>query len=80
MRAPQEILKQTNELAALFYKLLGYNSPDGFRFYLSKHGHEQAVWRQACIAQEELTGTDIINVLEECEESTNEQNNKVENL
>lgn len=67
-RTPEEILKQTNELAAMFYKEWGYVSPKGFRFDLSNHGHEVIAWNQACIAQLVLTQTDIDDVMSEIEE------------
>lgn len=72
MRTPKQILEQTNELAAMFYKCQGYKSPKGFRFDKSNHGHEQIAWAQACIAQEELTGTDLEDVLIELEDETSE--------
>ena len=68
MRTPEEIIEQTNNLAAMFYKCWGYNSPKGFRFDLSNHGHEQIAWQQACIAQLELTQTDVDDALSEIEE------------
>ena len=68
MRTPQEILDQTNGLAARFYECFGYESPEGFRFDKSYHPHEQTAWRQACIAQEVLTYTDMDNVIDDIEE------------
>lgn len=68
MRTPEEILDQTNRLAAMLYRCWGYDSVDGFRFDLSNHGHEQIAWQQACIAQLELTKTDIDDVMSEIEE------------
>ena len=68
MRTPEEILKQTNEIARRFYKCWQYDAPEGFRFDLSNHGHEQIAWQQACIAQEILTDTDIDDVMSELEE------------
>lgn len=70
MRTTQEIFKQTNELAAKFYKCWGYTSAKGFRFDESNHGHEQIAWKQACIAQEVLTQTDMVDVVDEvyCDE------------
>ena len=70
MRTAEQIFKQTNELAAMFYKCWGYNSPDGFRFDLSNHGHEQIAWQQACIAQLELTQTDVEDAIAEIEDDT----------
>lgn len=68
MRTAKEILEQTNELAAKFYACWGYRSSPNFRFDLSNHGHEQIAWRQACIAQEILTDTDVDDALSEIEE------------
>lgn len=68
-RTPKQILNQTNSLAAKFYRCWGYKSPKNFRFDESIHGHEMIAWRQACIAQEELTSTCIEDVLEEIEDN-----------
>ena len=64
-RTNQEILDQTNDLAAKFYAQWGYTNKKGFRFDQSTHGHEIIAWNQACIAQEELTGTDVWGCIDE---------------
>lgn len=67
-RSNQQIIDDTNALAAKFYACWGYVVKEGFPFNLSIHGHEQIAWKQACIAQEELTGTDIEDVLTDMDE------------
>jgi len=57
-RTDYEIVKQTLALAREFYAAQGYQAPEGFLFYESKHPQEQCMWALACIAQETLTGTD----------------------
>lgn len=46
-------------LARRFYKEHGYDVPEGFKFYESRHPQELAMWNMACIAMDELTGTDL---------------------
>lgn len=74
-RTNQEIIDQTNLLARQFYLLRGYEVPEGFRFdeqSEASHPHEIQAWQQACFAQEELTGTDVEDVLSDMEDSTDE--------
>ena len=68
-RSIQEIITQTNELARQFYSNLGYeeNRKD-FLFYKSQHPTELAMWKMACIAQLELTETDVEEILDEYED------------
>lgn len=69
-RTAKQIVDQTHELAELFYRRLGYNHDRAKHgnLYDSKHPTELACWEMACIAQEELTGTDPENALSDLEE------------
>lgn len=57
-RSDKKIAKQTLALAAQFYRLMGYQTPPGFRFDQSEHPQELMVYEMAVLAQIELTETD----------------------
>lgn len=69
-RTDQEILDQTNELARLFYQIhdRGGTVEKGFRFDLSEHPQEKQCFQMACIAQEVLTETDVIQAIDNLED------------
>ena len=67
-RTDKEIIEQTNNLAKDFYKVMGYNGIEGFRFYESSHPQERLCWILACKAQEKLTNTEIEDILDNLEE------------
>jgi hypothetical protein len=74
MRTSQEIVDQTNKLARRFAKLDGWDAPNGCRFWETdgfgyKTARKNRYWEMACIAQEELTGTDAENALAKLESS-----------
>ena len=64
----EQIVAKGLELARMLYKAHGYEVPEGFKFYDSQHPQEQSMWNLACIAFEELTGTDLNDALANCEE------------
>ena len=67
-RTPQEILDQTNRLSRDLYAIRGYLVPEGYEFHNATHPQEREAWAMACIAQYELTGTDLDDVLAELAE------------
>lgn len=54
----KQIVQRANQLAREFYAQIGYEAKVGFRFDLSCHPQERAMWRCACCAMEMLLGTD----------------------
>ena len=73
MRTNQEIVDQTNDLARRMAEASGWVAPEGYRFWLPAvsftNPRPLLYWKLACIAQEELTGTDAENALAELEDS-----------
>ncbi len=67
-RTAQEIVNDANDLAREFYSLLGYSAQEGFRFDLSHHPQEQAMWRMACLAIDRLQGTEVEEAVAELED------------
>ena len=66
------IVDQTNALARRMAEAFNWEAPEGYRFWLpANSGNPRALlyWRLACIAQEELMGTDAENALAELEDS-----------
>lgn len=62
----EELVAKCNALARLFYKSLGYDVDEGYRFDQARHPQELGMWNQACIAFEELLCTDMENALSNC--------------
>ena len=70
-RTAQEIVDQTNEIARIIYKGMGYTSPEGFEFHtetINRHPHEENCWASACEIQELMTGTEVDDAIEELED------------
>lgn len=70
-RTAQEIVDQTNTIAAIIYLGMGYQSPKGFEFHtytINRHPHETNCWDSACKIQELLTDTDPNDALDELED------------
>ena len=61
----QEIVDGCNRLAAMFYKMQGYEAKKGFKFYNAHHPMEMCMWDMAVVAYEELKATDVMSVLAE---------------
>ncbi len=60
MRTDEEIVEQTNDLAIKLYSKMGYKvTAKNFRMWKSEHPTELLCWKMACVAQEELTETDV---------------------
>lgn len=66
-RSPKQILDQTHDLAVEFYALQGYDHNTANHGYLfdSQHPTEQLMWHMACMAQLEITETDVNELLSE---------------
>jgi hypothetical protein len=67
-RTPAEIIAAANELAREFYKVRGYEVPEGYQFQKATHPHEVQCWYMTKIAYEFLMGTELEQVLEEMED------------
>lgn len=65
----QKIVADGNALARMFYRRMGYERPDGYRFDKATHPQERMCWAMACDAVEHLFGTDLEEVLAELEEA-----------
>lgn len=67
MRTDREIVDQTNKLARELYHRWGFNAPEGYRFDQATHPAEVIAWELACIAQLNLTDTDVEDALQNLE-------------
>lgn len=67
-RTEEMIVADANRLAKIFYGLLGYTVKDGYRFDQARHPQEQAMWKMAVIAYENIEGTDVEDALAQIEE------------
>lgn len=63
VRTDQQIINQTNALAAELYAIRGYKAPKGHKFWLATHPHAVEAWSGACAAQLMLTHTDVGDAL-----------------
>ena len=71
MRTSQEIVDQTNAIARIIYKQMGYVAPQGYEFHgetINRHPHERQCWRSACLIQELMTFTDAEDALSDIED------------
>lgn len=60
-RTPAQIYKQTMELARGMYRQAGYvDSRVNPMFHCSYHPQERRMWEAAVLAQEVLTGTEVL--------------------
>ncbi len=62
-RTDEEIVRQANDLARLFYAMEGYRVEVGYRFDAARHPHERRCWKMACVAFEVLQQTDVEEAL-----------------
>lgn len=67
-RTEQCIVDDANNLARIFYGLLGYEVQHGYRFDRATHPQECAMWKMAVIAYENIEGTDVEDALEQLED------------
>ena len=68
LKIEREIVDGANALARLFYDLMGYVVPEGYRFDKAHHPYEVMVWRQAVVAYEHVAGTDVEDALNQIED------------
>ena len=62
------IVTKANELARRFYKAMGYEVPEGYRFDEARHPQERLCWLMSCDAFEMIEGTDPNEALASLEE------------
>lgn len=62
------IVENANALARSFYKMLGNDVPEGYRFDEAHHPQERLCWHMACEAFEQIEGTSPADALSEIEE------------
>ena len=70
-RTSQEIVDQTNAIARIIYRQMGYEAPSDFRFYTeipNRHPQETQRWKSACLIQELMTFTDTEDALTDIED------------
>lgn len=63
MKTPQEIVDGANALARKFYKSLGYEVPEGYRFDQAHHPQEVGMWNMAAMAYDHIENTDVDDCL-----------------
>jgi phosphoheptose isomerase len=71
MITAKQIVDQTNEIARIIYESRGYSTPEGTEFHtetINRHPHERQCWSAACLIQELMTQTDVMNALDELED------------
>lgn len=71
MRTAKQIVDQTNEIARIIYESRGYTVPVGFEFHtetVNRHPYERQSWSAACLIQELMTQTDVMNAVDEMED------------
>lgn len=68
-RNAQTIVDGANVLARTFYRRMGYQRPEGYRFDRATHPREQMCWRMAADAYEQFFGTELGEVLDELNEA-----------
>lgn len=61
-------IKQTNDLARIFYAMHENVVPDNYDFQNAKHPQEKLMWAMACEAQDFLLGVSIADIINEAEE------------
>lgn len=62
------IVENANALARSFYKSMGYEVPEGYRFDQARHPQERMCWQMSCYAFEMIEGTDPNDALSSLEE------------
>lgn len=68
MRTDQEIINQTNDLATKFGEFFGLENKSNKPFHTLSHPHAVRLWEMACLAQLELTDTDVRDCFDNLEE------------
>lgn len=66
-KTPTQIVEAANSLARLFYAQQGYMVPEGYRFDKARHPQESRMWEMACLAYEEIDGSEPEAALDEME-------------
>ena len=63
MRSDKKIVKQTNQLALGLLRVQGWNMSEGYLCYESTNPRARLAWEMACVAQEILTKTEVVNAM-----------------
>ena len=64
----REYVDSCNELARTFYKMQGYEVPEGYRFDQAHHPAEVGCWNLAAEAFDHIDATDINDCLSDLDE------------
>lgn len=66
-KSERELVEECNQLARAYYKMLGCEVNDDFKFYEAHHPAEVNCWNMAVMAYDHIRSTDIENCLIEIE-------------
>lgn len=69
-KTDQQIVDDCNRLARVFYKMNGYEVPEGYRFDQARHPQERGSWNLAAVAYLHIEGTDPDEALQNLEDET----------
>lgn len=61
----QELVDAAVALAGKFYELAGYTHREGFKYWESPHPQENLMWKMACVAFEDIRGSDVEGALDD---------------
>lgn len=68
----QAKLEEANALAATYFRMMGWQFPEGLKFYASTHPRHRHCWELAKAAYLHLEGTDIAEVIIELQDNPKE--------
>ncbi len=69
----RELVDAAIKLAGKFYSMMGYVQRDGFEYWKSPHPMERRVFDMACVAFEDIRGSDVMDAISDLESEDNEQ-------
>lgn len=67
---PQRVVDDCNALARTFYRMLGYQVEEGYKFHEARHPQERGMWSMAVVAYEHIDGVEVDECLAELEEES----------
>lgn len=68
LKTSRELVAECNALARTFYRMVGCEVPDDYKFYEASHPAETGCWDMAVAAYEHIEGTPIEDCLCDLEE------------
>lgn len=68
MKTAQQIVDDCNALARTFYRMHGYQVPEGYRFDKAHHPQERTMWAMAVEAYEHIEETPVEDCLDEIDD------------